>query len=169
MGTIGKPKIDERKEQPYMGIRIQTPMKGMGKELTKLFKEMNKWVDKNGLERAGAPFHRFYVIDMEGDMDLEVGIPVAAPVKGDERVHPGVLPAGRYASLIYTGSGYAGNKALVEWARDNGVAWDRWDDPKGDAFRCRYEAYLTDPKIEPRKTKWEVEVAIKLAEEQPHK
>ena len=164
MGTVGKPKIDERNEQTYVGIRMQTPMKGMFSHVTKLFKEMNKWVDKQGLKREGVPFLRYNVIDMEGDMDIEVGIPVAADVKGDERVKPGVLPGGRYASLIYTGSGYQGNKALVEWARDNGIKWDRWDDPKGDGFRCRYEAYLTDPKIEPRKTKWEVEVAIKLAD-----
>ncbi len=169
MTIVREPQIDERKEQPYMGIRVQTPMKGMGIVLTKLFKEINKWAAKNGVEPAGPPFHRFYVIDMEGDMDLEVGIPVATPLPGDERVHPAVLPAGRYASLIYTGSGYTGNKTLVEWARDKGIKWDRWDDPKGDAFRSRYEAYLTDPKIEPRKTKWEVEVAIKLADDQTHK
>jgi hypothetical protein len=77
-------------------------------------------------------------------------------------VYTGVLPAGCYASLIYTGSGYSGNKTLVEWAKANGIAWDRWDDAKGDAFRSLYESHLTDPKIEPRKTKWQVEVAIKL-------
>jgi hypothetical protein len=77
-----------------------------------------------------------------------------------------VLPAGRYASLIYTGSGYAGNKALVDWAKANGIAWDRWNDAKGDAFCSRYESYLTDPKVEPHKTKWKIEVAIKLADNQ---
>jgi hypothetical protein len=82
-------------------------------------------------------------------------------------VTPGVLPAGRYASLIYVGHGLTGNKTLIEWAKANGIAWDRWDDEKGDAFRSRCETYLTDPKIEPRKTKWEIEVAIKLADDQP--
>jgi len=83
-------------------------------------------------------------------------------------VTAGTLPAGRYASLIYTGSGITGNKVLVEWAKVNQIAWDRWDDEKGDAFCARYESYLTDPRIEPRKTKWEVEVAIKLADNQNH-
>ena len=49
------------------------------------------------------------------------------------------------------------NRALIEWARDNGVAFDRADVPEGDRFACRYEAYLTDPKLEPRKTKRAVE------------
>ncbi len=161
---VSGPKIDERKEQPYMGIRTQTPMKGMSKVVTKLFKEMNAWVKKEGMEAAGAPFLRFHVIDMVGKMDIEVGMPVATALPNTERVTAGVIPAGRYASLVYTGSGYTGNKTLVEWAKANGIAWDRWDDPNGDAFRSRYESYLTDPKVEPRKTKWEVEVAIKLAD-----
>jgi DNA gyrase inhibitor GyrI len=81
-------------------------------------------------------------------------------------VKAGVLPAGRYASVVYIGNGLTGNKTLIEWAKASGILWDRWDDAKGDAFRSRYESYLTDPKLEPRKTKWEVEVAIKLANDQ---
>jgi effector-binding domain-containing protein len=142
-------------------------MKGMSKVLDKLFKELTAWVKQRGVKPAGPPFLRYHVIDMAGEMDIEVGIPVESAQPGDERVSAGVLPAGRYASLVYIGSGYTGNKALVEWAKANGVAWDRWDDAKGDAFRSRYETYLTDPDIEPHKTKWEVEVAIKLADHQP--
>ncbi|MBN9387162.1 MAG: GyrI-like domain-containing protein [Chloroflexi bacterium] len=162
---LGKPKIDTRPEVTYMGIRIQTPFKGMFKHIDKLFKEMNAWQKKEGVELAGPPFLRYHVIDMEGEMDIEVGFPVTTPLPGDERVKPGKIPAGRFASLIFQGNGYTGNKTLIEWARDNGLKWDRWDDPKGDGFRARYEAYLTDPKVEHRKTKWDVEVAIKLADE----
>jgi effector-binding domain-containing protein len=162
---IGEPRIDYRPEKLYMGIRTQVPMKGMSTVVGKLFKEMSAWLKKQNVEPAGAPFLRFHVIDMKGEMDIEVGTPVAATLPGNERVTAGVLPAGSYASLIYTGSGYSGNKALIEWARAQNLDWDRWDDEKGDAFRGRYESYLTDPKIEPRKTKWEVEVAIKLADE----
>jgi effector-binding domain-containing protein len=164
MTIVSEPKIDERKAQPYMGIRTQTPMTGMSKMVTKLFREINAWAKQHDLKPAGPPFLRYHVIDMEGQMDIEVGIPVAASMPADGRVAAGTLPTGRYASLIYTGSGYSGNKALVEWAKASGITWDRWDDPKGDAFRSRYESYLTDPKIEPKKTKWEVEVAIKLAD-----
>ena len=162
MTTIGEPRIDTRAETPTIGIRVRTPMKGMSKEVGKLFKELSAWVQQQGVEPAGPPFLRYHVIDMAGEMEIEVGVPVAKALPGDGRVCPGMIPAGRYASLVYSGSGLAGNKALIEWARANGVAWDRWDDPKGDAFRARYESYLTDPKTEPRKTRWEIEVAIKL-------
>lgn len=161
---IGEPRIDERLEKHTLGIRTQAPMKGMSKIVQKNLKELLTWVKQNGIETASPPFLRFYVIDMSGEMDFEVGIPVTAALPGEKHVIPGILPAGRYASLIYTGSGLAGNKALIEWAKANGIAWDRWDDPKGDAFHCRYESYLTDPKVEPRKTRWQVEVAIKLAD-----
>lgn len=162
---LGEPKVDTRPEVTYMGIRTQTQFKGMFKEVDKLFKEMNAWAKKEGVELAGPPFLRYHVIDMEGEMDIEVGFPVAAALPGNDRVKPGKVPAGRYASLIYQGNGYTGNKTLIEWARSKGLQWDRWDDPKGDGFRSRYEAYLTDPKVEPRKTRWDVEVAIKLAGE----
>jgi effector-binding domain-containing protein len=163
---ISGPKIEERTEQPYMGIRTRTPMQGMSKVVTQLFKEINAWTQKHNIKPAKAPFLRFYVIDMEGEMDIEVGVPVETPLQEDGWVTAGVLPAGRYASLIYSGSGLAGNKTLVEWAKANKIAWDRWEDEKGDAFRARFESYLTDPRSEPRKTKWEVEVAIKLADDQ---
>jgi hypothetical protein len=90
---------------------------------------------------------------------------VAEAMPDDGQVTADVLPAGRYASLIYMGHGLAGNKALLGWAQDNNIAWDRWEDEKGDAFRARTETYLTDRQVEPRKTKWDIELAIKLADE----
>lgn len=167
MTTVSEPRIDDRMEQPYLGIRAQVPMSALSKNVSRLFKQLNAYVKENHIERAGSPFLRYYVIDMAGEMDIEVGIPVAAGLPGDETVRSGTIPAGRYASLIYTGSGLTGNKTLLDWAHARGLKWDRWQDPKGVAFRSRYETYLTDPKIEPRKTKWQIEVAIKLADDQP--
>lgn len=167
MTTVSDPKIDYRTEVPYLGIRTQTPFKEMFKVVDKLFKELSAWAGEQGVEPAGPPFLRFHVIDMAGEMDVEVGMPVEPARPGDGRITPGVLPAGHYASVVYVGHGLTGNKTLIEWAKANGIAWDRWEDEKGDAFRARCETYLTDPKIEPRKTKWEIEVAIKLANDQP--
>ena len=167
MNVIGEPKIDRRGEKSTMGIRTRVPMKGMSAAVTLLFKEMGNWIKRHDCKPCGPPFLRFHMIDMAGEMDIEVGFPFATLLPSEGRVCAGVLPAGRYASLIYSGSGFAGNRALIEWAKANNLAWDRWDDARGDAFCCRYESYLTDPKIEPRKTKWDVEAAIKLADDQP--
>jgi hypothetical protein len=40
---------------------------------------------------------------------------------------------------------------------------DRETVPEGDAFACRYEAFWTDPAVEPRKTRWTVELSMLLA------
>ncbi len=56
------------------------------------------------------------------------------------------------------------NQALQDWAHDNGLVLDRQTVPAGDAFACRYEAFWTDPAAEPRKTRWTVELAIRLAD-----
>nr|MBA2681590.1 GyrI-like domain-containing protein [Ktedonobacteraceae bacterium] len=137
---------------------------GMFSIVDNLRKELSVWLKQHDLEPAGPPFLRYHIIDMAGMMHIEVGIPVVTALPGDERVSPGVLPAGRYASLVYVGHGLTGNKALLGWGQANDIVWDRWDDERGDAFRARCETYLTDPKVQPLKTKWEIEVAIKLAD-----
>lgn len=167
MATIvGEPKIDTRPEKHCIGIRVQTPREGMFAVADQLRKELNDWMKERGIEPDGPYFLRYHVIDMAGEMDIEFGVQLKTPVAGDDRVSPGVIPAGRYASLIYVGTGMPGNVALMEWAKTNGLKWDSWNDPKGDAFRCRCETYLTDPKTEHRKKKWEIELAIKLADNQ---
>lgn len=166
MTTVGSPKIDMRSEQPYMGIRVITPYSGMSKMVAKLSRDMNRWVKDHAITPAGPPFLRLHVVDMRGPMDITYGIPVSAVLPNNGLVTAGALVAGRYASLIYSGSGLAGNKALIEWVRGNGLNFDRWDTAQGDNFRCRYESHLTDPKVEHRKTQWDIEVAIKLVDEQ---
>lgn len=164
MPTIGKPKIDSRPKITYMGIRTSAPFKGMSKEITRIADELNNWVGEKKIETAGPPFLRYHVIDMRGSMDISYCVPVRKALPEDGDVKSDFIPAGRYASLIYSGGGISGNRALIEWVRAQGIDFDRWDTEQGDNFRGRYETYLTDPKIEPRKSRWQIEVAIKLAD-----
>jgi effector-binding domain-containing protein len=166
---ITEPKLEDRTEQRYVGIRTQVPSRELPTVIPQLLGEVFAWLEKQGIAPAGAPFIRYYVINMEANLDIELGVPVATAVSGNGRVAGGVLPTGRYATLIYTDirKGLEGNKALVDWAKTNGIKWDRWDDKNGDAFRSRVEFFLTDPANEPDQAKWETEVAIKLADDQP--
>ncbi|MBK7316295.1 GyrI-like domain-containing protein [Candidatus Villigracilis affinis] len=107
---------------------------------------------------------RYHVIDMRGFMDISYCIPVRKASPDNGNIKADVVPAGRYASLIYSGGGISGNRALIEWVRAQGIDFDRWDTEEGDNFRGRYETFLTDPKIEPRKSKWQIKVAIKVAD-----
>jgi effector-binding domain-containing protein len=157
-----EPKIEYQAGKNYMGIRIQTPFSGMFKEIDKIRKELELWCKEKGIEAAEPPFLRYHCIDMKGEMDMEYGIPVKEAQENEGRIKAAILPPGRYVSIIYTGGGYQGNKTLVEWIKKNDIPIDRWDSEKGDNFAARYEQYLTDPKVEPRKTKWEILLAFKL-------
>jgi effector-binding domain-containing protein len=164
-----EPKLDNRSEQHYAGIRTQITMEEMSGDLIpQMIDEVMGWLGKKGVEADGAAFMRYYVINMPGKLDIEIGVPVAKPVTGDDRVKAGVLPAGRYASLVYTDvtKGMEGNSVLIGWAEKNGIQWDRWDDPNGDAFRSRYEIFIDGPEEDPDPTNWRTEVAIKLADGQ---
>jgi effector-binding domain-containing protein len=162
---ITEPKIISHSERQYVGIRVKTPFRGMFAVVDRLLKELRLWVKTHGVADEGPFFLRYHVIDMEGMMEIELGFMLQNPLIGDERVKPGVLPKGRYASLTYARYAMRGNKALLGWIKENNVRIDRWDDKEGDAFACRYEAYLTDYRVEPRKSAWEIELAIKVAQE----
>jgi effector-binding domain-containing protein len=162
---ITAPKLEARPDQHYVGIRTKVPMSTFKKIIPQFLDELFAWLETRGVEPAGAPFMRYHVINMAGNMDVELGVPVATVVQGDGRVTPGVIPAGRYATLVYSGvTGIRGNKALLDWAAKNNITWDRWNDENGDAFGARVEYFLTDPAVEPDRKKWKTEVAIRLAD-----
>ena len=167
---ITGPKLEDRAEQPYVAIRTQVTMQDWGTAIPQLLGEVQAWLEKRGAAPAGAPFIRYRVINMAAKLDIELGFPVASAASGDARVSAGVLPAGRYASLVYTGD-YAGlvgaNAALLDWGAEKGLVWDSWAADNGDAFGARFESYLTDPGTEPDPAKWETEVAIRLAGDHP--
>ena len=95
---------------------------------------------------------------MAGQMDVEVGVITPDPVDGG-----GELPAGEYATMTYLGHGRRANATLLEWIRGRGLAIDCVEDPGGDRFGCRYELYRTDPRTERMRTRWQTELAIRLA------
>ena len=159
---IGAPGIDRRAARQYVGLRIITPFEGMFAQTDKLFKELRQWVNAQDVADQGPYFLRYHVIDMKGLMDVEAGFVVTTPQLRDERVNSGVLPAGRYAHLTYSRYALRGNQALLLWVKEQQLEADREDTSKGERFGCRYEAYLTDYRTEPRKKKWQVDLAIRL-------
>lgn len=160
-----EPHIQDRAAQHYAGIRETVTMESIGAAVDRGFPELFGRLAADGIEPAGAPFVRFLVIDMMADLEIELGVPVAAPVTGSGRVQPGVLPAGKYAVIRHVGP-YDGddglipsNAALQDWAKKQGIEFDMEETPAGDAFASRFEQYLTDPSQEPDPSKWETDVA----------
>jgi effector-binding domain-containing protein len=159
------PEIVTRAAQPYAAIRARVTMADLG-TLGARFGEVFAWLGARGLEPAGAPFWRYNVIDMARKLEVDVAVPVAAAVDGDDRVVSGVLPAGRYATLTHVGhpSELAGvTKTLLDWAAGEGLTWDMSLGEDGERWGARLEIYLTDPSEEPDMSKWVTELAFRLA------
>lgn len=163
MEILAGPLIEDRADVATLGIRTVVPFRGMLAERDRLLGELVRWLDEHDVNVSGHFFLRLHVIDMSGPMDLEVGL-TDVEHAGDDRVRPSVLPTGRYATLTYRDHSMRANKALLEWTRTEGHTLDRTTIPEGDLFECRTETYLTDPRTEPRKTRWDVQLAIRLAD-----
>ncbi|HLX20531.1 MAG TPA: GyrI-like domain-containing protein [Gaiellaceae bacterium] len=146
---VTPPRVETRLEIPTFGIREVTPYRGLLKRADELLREARA----SGIEPVGFGYLRLYVVDMSGDMEIESGF-VVDPAEAN-----GSFPAGDYAALTYRGTGIPATKALFAWVDEQGVELDR----KGDTFACRYERFLTDPKVEPRKKQRDIEVAMKVA------
>jgi effector-binding domain-containing protein len=163
-----EPKLEDRSEQPYVAVRTQATMQELASVIPQLLGEVFAWLGSQGVPPAGAPFIRYFVIDMAAQLDIALGVPVATAVPGNKRIAAGMLPAGRYATLVYTGvqNGIAANAALLDWGAKQGFEWQKWATANGAAWGARLESYLTDPEIEPDPAKWETEVAFRLADPQ---
>jgi effector-binding domain-containing protein len=161
-----EPRIEQRAAQPYAGIRMSVTGDGLDAAVDEGFPDLFGRLAQRGVAVAGPPFIRYLVIDMEGELEVELGVPadVADVADGEgERIRPGVLPAGRFVVLRHVGPYdglMASNAALLGWASERGIALDSWDVPGGTAWRCRAEHYLTNPASEPDPARWEVDVAF---------
>jgi effector-binding domain-containing protein len=166
---ITESKLEERTAQPYVARRTKATMSELGTVIPQQLGQVFAWLGQRDIAPAGPPFIRYRVIDMAAQLDIELGVPVAGAVSGDDRISADVVPAGRYATLIYTDvrRGIEANAALLDWGARQGLAWDSWGTENGDAFGARLESFLTDPAQEPDPAKWETEVAIRLADDQP--
>lgn len=146
-------------QRPTLGIRARTPFRGMLGTRDQLLSELVDWIDERQLTDLGVFFLRLHVVDMGGIMDLEVGV-TEVDHSGDDRVRPGEFPAGQYATLTYRNHALRANRLLLDWSRENAVGLAVRTEPDGDHFDCRTEAYLTDPRTNPRKTRWSVQLSI---------
>lgn len=166
MAAASEPEIVQRSAQPYAGIRHTVTMQTIA-QVADGIGEIFDWLAEHDAEPDGAPFFRYNVIDMERELEVEAGIPVRAPVAGDDRVRAGMLPAGRYATLRYTGhpDGLLQATAdLLAWADRQGLAFDVAPSLEGERWGCRIEIYETDPVEEPDMDKWTTQLAFRLAD-----
>lgn len=160
-----QPEIVRRDEQPYVAIRASVTMRTFGDVMPGLHPEVRDWLRSRGVAAAGAPFFRYRVIDMERQMQVEAGFPIATPLTGEDRVLAAVLPEGRYATLRHVGHPKGlvdATRTLLDWGARQGVTWDVTSAPEGQRWGCRLEIAYDEPGQD--MDDWETELTFRLAD-----
>ena len=156
------PTLVKRRAQPYAAIRqnVKIPFQSA---ISKTVPKVEKWLAQHGVEH-GPMLIKYDFIKMP-ELTVQLGFVLGGAIDGDEAVTAGVLPAGKYATLTYWGH-YKNLRSvtgmLINWARDNDVAWDAEETPGGDSFASRFELYPNGPLDEPDPDKWETQIFIKV-------
>ncbi|MFD9222399.1 GyrI-like domain-containing protein [Streptomyces sp. NPDC060064] len=161
-----QPTVVERGEQLYAFVRGAVRMDAFAVIADRL-PELIGWLTSRGAEFNGAPFFRFNAIDMDGESEVEAGMPVVSAPEPEGDIGIAVLPAGRYVTVTHTGHPdrlFATITALREWAAREGLEWDMTVVDGVERWACRIESYLTDPRVEPDMSKWEIQLAFRLAD-----
>jgi effector-binding domain-containing protein len=165
---LSEPKLEQRPAQPYVAIRTAVSIP-FGKHMPPLWNKVTAWLFQQGVTDFGPAIIRYLTTDMTKKLDIEVGFLVNQPLMGDSRVFADELPAGRYATLLYTGP-YRGNGvfkanvALIGWAKDNQIVWNTSDRNGAEWWGGRAEIYLTDPDKEKNTRKYQTELAFLVAD-----
>jgi effector-binding domain-containing protein len=160
------PEITQRAAQPYAGISAWVTMAAIGSVADRI-PEIFSWLGARGIAPAGPPFFRYHVVDMERQLQVEAGVPVASAVEDDGAIRAGTLPPGRFAIMTHTGAPdtlAAATAGLLDWAEARGLAWDISRTDAGEHWGCRLEFYLTNPAEQPDASKWQTQLAFRLAD-----
>ena len=167
------PSIEQRPEEPYAGIAAEVENEDEFRSVVdRSFPELFGWLQSHGIAPAGAPFIRYLELSRDGQpLRFELGVATGAAPEADGPVHAGVLPAGRYATLVHVGP-YThaevddlsdARAALSAWAERKGVGLESSATARGTAFTASVERYLTDASREPDWSRWETELACLIA------
>jgi effector-binding domain-containing protein len=161
---ITEPKIERRKEQNYVAIRMSVPIP-FGKYLQPAWDEVYDWLKSRDRKPSDPSIIRYLTTDMSKELDIDVGFTVDKAVKGNDHITADVLPAGKYATLVYTGP-YKGKGvfkatvALLEWAQQNKIKWDTSTKKGVEWWNGRTEFYFSDPATEKDPKKFKTELAF---------
>tara|TARA_R110002020_G_scaffold184947_2_gene382318 strand:- start:34037 stop:34531 length:495 start_codon:yes stop_codon:yes gene_type:complete len=161
--NIGTPKVVDYAARHYVSLRRQVVMP-IGQVATETMDQLVLEIDRQGIPATGAAIFRYNIVKMP-ELEMEFGFETETVQSTTGALKAGILPAGRYAELIYVGPyRYLTkvNGALIDWSRENELVFDMHPAPDGDHFACRVEFYPNGPQDERDEDKRKTIVAIKL-------
>ena len=155
------PKIVERDATHYAAVAADVNIQ-FGEAIGPLMGEAAAYLEGAGVQELGAVF-KYDVVYMPR-LEMQFGFLTAGAATGNDRVKPGVLPAGNYVTVTYVGPYEDLEQAtavVIGWARLVGIEWDSTPVPGGERFVSRFEIYRNGPMDEPDPNKFETEIWIK--------
>ncbi len=158
--------VVQREAIPYAAIAIAVPMERLA-TAGPLNGVVFDWLAQHHVAPVGPPFWKYNVIDMAGQLQLEVGVATATPATADDRVSVGELPAGRYLETTYHGHPdglLQATSDLLAYADAQGLTFDKADSPTGERWAARLEYYLSDPDDQPDMAQWDTTLSFKLTD-----
>jgi effector-binding domain-containing protein len=133
--------LKEQAAQPTLTVRATTPVQGLPQVLGQAYGAIAQCLGQMGEQPAGPPFVLYHNMDMQA-LDIEAGFVVTRKLSNQGQVQAGEIPAGQFASVLYTGpydqcgSAY---EALTQFIQASGR----------EATGVSYEFYLNDPQQTP--------------------
>lgn len=159
------PFFETCKSVPYIGIKSTVPMNRIT-DAAAGFSQLYSWLGINGATPSGPSFYRYLEFHKNGLITLEIGVPVDSPEIDSREFVSGVIPEGRYLSLLHSGD-YSGLMSatayLLKWADDQALKFQNDDDDDDSLWTARLEWYLVDPTREPDPDEWKTKISILLA------
>ena len=155
---ITEPKIEPRKKTKLCG-HPNGCIIPFGKYLQPAWNEVYEWMMHNEIKPSGPAIIRYLTTDMSKKLDIDIGFTADKAVKGNDHIITDFLPAGRYATLLYTGP-YKGKGifkatvALLNWAKENKNKWDISKKKGVEWWNGRAEFYFSDSATEKDPTKF---------------
>lgn len=146
-------RFEERPTLTVALMRGTVPATNGGDVMPPMVQEILAHMNESGAELAGPPYAKTSWVP---GADIEVGIPVACPVSGNERVAAGELPAGRAAVVWFTGPYDQLGPVIIaakEWIAERSLKSD-WP----------WEFYHSDPRVVTDPAKFETELVFPVRE-----
>lgn len=159
------PETLEREPQRYIAVRLPVVIP-FGQQVGPAFDELYDAFGRAGCSPDGVEFIKYNRIDMP-HLEIEAGVTTDVSIPLSGRLVEGVLPAGRYVRMIYTGPYeglYDATAMLVGWSKEKGLKWDSTSTAAGELFAGRLEVYNNNPSDEPDPSKLITTLLFKLAD-----